>query len=184
MGLDSVEFVIALEETFGVEISDADATRMRTPRDVIEHLLQRLPTAATGPCLSQRAFCRLRRALHAHAGIARDAVSPDAELDALLPRDGRAQIWEGIRTDLSVPRLPPPPSRSNWFRKVIWLGPSQSRDTVRYVIAHAPRPLLGGEPWTRAQVTAVVSALCEEEFGVDMRRFTLDSEFVRDMAVD
>ncbi len=39
MGLDSVELVLALEGEFGVEISEAAAEQMRTPRDVIEWLV-------------------------------------------------------------------------------------------------------------------------------------------------
>lgn len=39
MGLDGVELVMALEEEFGVEIPEAAAAQMRTPRDVIEWLV-------------------------------------------------------------------------------------------------------------------------------------------------
>lgn len=42
MGLDSVELVLALEGEFGVEIPEAAAERMRTPRDVIEWLVAAL----------------------------------------------------------------------------------------------------------------------------------------------
>ncbi len=38
MGLDSVELVMAIEEEFGCSISNADAERMATPRDVIDWL--------------------------------------------------------------------------------------------------------------------------------------------------
>ena len=184
MGLDLVEFVIAVEEAFGVEIADADAGRMRTPRDVIAHLLATVPSSATGPCLSQRAFYRLRRGLQTHVGVSRAETRPATELDALVPAEGRADIWNRVRSELGASRLPPPPSRSNWLRKVIWLGPARARDAVRYAVAYAPRALLDGDAWTRGQITEVVCALCEEEFGVDMHRFTLDSEFGRDMGVD
>jgi acyl carrier protein len=40
--LDSVEVLIALEEVFGVTISDAEAAAMITPRDVIDWLLPRV----------------------------------------------------------------------------------------------------------------------------------------------
>ena len=35
MGLDSVELVMAVEEEFGISISDADAQKMLTPKEVI-----------------------------------------------------------------------------------------------------------------------------------------------------
>jgi hypothetical protein len=40
--LDSVEVLIAVEETFGVTITDAEAEAMATPRDVIDWLLPRV----------------------------------------------------------------------------------------------------------------------------------------------
>ena len=39
MGLDAVELMLALEGEFGVEIPEAAAEQMRTPRDVIEWLV-------------------------------------------------------------------------------------------------------------------------------------------------
>ena len=41
MGLDAVELIVAYEEAFGIEITDVAAARMRTPRDVIDHVLER-----------------------------------------------------------------------------------------------------------------------------------------------
>lgn len=42
MGLDAVELMLALEGEFGVEIPEAAAEQMRTPRDVIEWLVAAL----------------------------------------------------------------------------------------------------------------------------------------------
>ena len=38
MGLDTVELVMAIEETFGVEISDSTAATWSCPRDIIDWL--------------------------------------------------------------------------------------------------------------------------------------------------
>ena len=40
--LDSVEILIAIEETFDVTVSDAEAEAMATPRDVVEWLWPRV----------------------------------------------------------------------------------------------------------------------------------------------
>jgi hypothetical protein len=44
--LDSVEVLIAIEEAVGVNIPDADAEAMATPRHVVEWLLPRIGNAA------------------------------------------------------------------------------------------------------------------------------------------
>lgn len=38
MGLDSVEFVMAIEEAFGLDVPDADAAQLLTPRMLIDYL--------------------------------------------------------------------------------------------------------------------------------------------------
>ncbi|HEX8429955.1 MAG TPA: hypothetical protein VF625_01665 [Longimicrobium sp.] len=43
MGLDTVELLIAIESAFGVEISNAEAELLDTPRAVVAHLERVLP---------------------------------------------------------------------------------------------------------------------------------------------
>lgn len=47
MGLDTVEFVMALEQRFAVVISDRDAEGLTTPRRVVELLESRLGKSRT-----------------------------------------------------------------------------------------------------------------------------------------
>jgi len=44
MGLDTVEFVMAAEKEFGIEIPDEAAERMRTPRMMVDWLGTQFPT--------------------------------------------------------------------------------------------------------------------------------------------
>ena len=75
---------------------------------MIEHLLATLPTTPAGPCLSQRAFYRMRHALQAQVGITRAAILPDTELDAIVPRDGRTDAWDRVRSEFGGSKLPAP----------------------------------------------------------------------------
>ena len=185
MGLDGVEFIIAIEEAFGLDIPNEVAVNLRTPRDVVDYLVSQLPVAVDGPCLSQRAFYRLRTALEdSAAGESGLLISPDSELDRLVPRAERDDAWHRLGTHLGASSFPGPPVASDWLARLAWWRPRQVRDVVQHVVAHAPRSLIGDDGWTRAQISAVVTRLCEVEFGVDMRRFSLDSEFVRDMGID
>ena len=57
MGLDAVEIVMSVEETFGIEISDADAESLQTPKQLIEFICQRIKSSDEASiCISQRAF--------------------------------------------------------------------------------------------------------------------------------
>ena len=46
--LDTVELVMALEEAFGLEISDEDAQQIHTVGDVVQYVEQKLKPAPTG----------------------------------------------------------------------------------------------------------------------------------------
>jgi hypothetical protein len=111
-------------------------------------------------------------------------IGPDSELDGLVPRAERKDAWRRVATQLGASPFPGPPVASDWLARLAWWRPRQVRDVVQHVVAHAPRSLIDEDGWTRAQISAVVTRLCEVEFGVDMRRFSLDSEFVRDMGID
>jgi acyl carrier protein len=49
MGLDIVEFVIAVEGSFGIDIPDKDAMALETPRLLIEYLGRHLATYDVAP---------------------------------------------------------------------------------------------------------------------------------------
>ena len=184
MGLDSVAFVIALEESFGIEIPDASAERMLTPRDVIDYLAGVLPLAETGRCLSQHAFYQLRAALRLRSGISDAAITPDSELDRVVPRHERSTAWEEIRSDLGAKSFPGPPAERDWLGRLSWWKPRRPCQVVRHVVAYSARSLLEADAWTSSQINEVVVTLCEVEFGINMRHFSLDSEFGRDLGVD
>ena len=42
MGLDTVEFIMAVEHTFDIDIPNADAERLRSPGDVVTYLATRV----------------------------------------------------------------------------------------------------------------------------------------------
>ena len=46
-GLDLVEATIRIEEEFGLRISDEDAARLSTPREVVDYLMTRIEVRGT-----------------------------------------------------------------------------------------------------------------------------------------
>lgn len=54
-------------------------------------------------CLAALAFRKLRRAIAARSG---SRLRPDTRLDEILPRRGRAELWEAIEDEAGL-RLPP-----------------------------------------------------------------------------
>lgn len=118
MGLDLVELTLETERHFGIEIPDAAAATIRTPRQLAAFVASQLAARdalAPGPCLSQHAFYRLRGVLRERRCLPSDAVRPTVLLDRLLPRDGRARLWRDLRTESGIAGWPDL-ARPGWLK--------------------------------------------------------------------
>jgi hypothetical protein len=69
MGLDGVELLLSIEETFGIAITDPEAEACATPGAVIDLVLGKLRTTDEQVCVSQRAFYLLRKGLSRTLGV-------------------------------------------------------------------------------------------------------------------
>jgi acyl carrier protein len=54
MGLESVELLIVAEEEFGIVISDAEATQIRTPSDFIDLIVSKVQGRVSRPEIAGR----------------------------------------------------------------------------------------------------------------------------------
>jgi len=108
MGLDTVELLLAVEDTFQIHIEDEEAGRVATVDDLHQLVLSKL----VGPsaCLTSIAFYRTRRAFVDSLGIDRHQVRTWTLLELLLPREGRREKWRRIqsRLKLKLPHLAHP----------------------------------------------------------------------------
>lgn len=92
MGLDLVELAMAVEDSFALAIPNKDAQALETPRMLINYLADRLGAQANpGPCLSQRAFYKLRQLSIAELG----SVGDSAERIAIRPDTALASYFRG-----------------------------------------------------------------------------------------
>jgi acyl carrier protein len=111
MGLDGIELILRVEETFGVTIPDRDAANLRTVGDLYAWLAERVPAQRRTACLSATAFYRVRRGLCEQLHLERPDIRPDTPLQALFPRQRRRHYWRRLQgaTGLRLPELKRPP---------------------------------------------------------------------------
>jgi acyl carrier protein len=107
MGLDTVELVMQMEETFGIVVDDLDAERIGTVGQAYRYILRKLELRQSHPCPSAALFYRLRRALMESSGADRKSISPSALMATFLPETGFRAAWIGLGDELGV-RLPGP----------------------------------------------------------------------------
>lgn len=106
MGLDGVELVMAVEEYFGIELTDADVEKIITPRDLIEVVLGKMQATEWSVCLTRRAFYTLRRVLMQDFRCKRADITPNARLESLVPRPNRRLAWQQMKSSLQAQRWP------------------------------------------------------------------------------
>ena len=175
MGLDLLEFTLALEESFSVYLPDADAVKLRTPRHVIDYLENRLAAAATSQCLDQLAFYKVRRAGMQVLRKSREVFRPNTRwADLLEPKHQRRQ-WDLVGQATGLPKWP------RWIllfpRDAMTVG-----DAARHLATTCPSAVKGSSPtWTRAEIVEVVTRLMDRELGV--KEFGLDDGFVDDLGL-
>jgi hypothetical protein len=104
MGLDIVEFVMSVEERFGIAIPDEDASNLVTPRKVVDYVMSKVTCGEDRGCLSQREFYRLRRALIARHWTTRRELKPDTRLEGIVPKLNRRSLWKQLGEELQAPR--------------------------------------------------------------------------------
>lgn len=121
MGLDGVELVMAVEEAFDIQITDGDAAKMLTPRQVIDFVLGKVTTTTASVCLTQRAFNVLRKSLLRHGEWKRRDIAPAVTLAFLIPKPKRRVFLEQITVELGIKKTPEF-VRARWLNILLVVG--------------------------------------------------------------
>jgi len=184
MGLDVVEFIMAVEDAFGLDIPDSEAQRLATPGLVIDYLAARLPPGGSdaGACLSQRAFYKLRRETCARLGVDRSAVRADMLLATLFVGDEGKRAWQDVQIEVGAAHWP------RLGRKPFLCHPLAPHldtfgEAADFLVTRCPVPVQEDGPgWTRPQIADVIRRLIHDELAID--QYTEASEWGRDLGLD
>jgi acyl carrier protein len=115
MGLELVEMVMEVEETFGVIVSDEAASQIRTVGQLHGYILDYRKREIQQGCATGRVFRDIRRVLTAATSKPKQAIRPSTELKALLPPLTRRRVWKRLEQEL--------PGRLRGLRLPFRLGP-------------------------------------------------------------
>lgn len=178
MGLDGVELILAIEETFGISIPDGDAAALMTPALLIKHVQTAVASKPRGkPCLSQRAFHRVRSRLCEVTNAPRREVKLDTRINRIFPKETREEKWKDFRTASEMTRLP-----DLRFGRGTLFSPTRVRDVVSLQISLMSEELQNTGTWTDQEVRTVVRHVIAEQLGI--KHFDDNDEFVQDLGVD
>ncbi len=111
---------MALEERFGVTITDAEAEACVTPAAVTDLIFGKLRASDERVCVSQRAFYLLRVALTRSLGIPRQNMALGADVRSFTAGRSEREVWDNLKTAVQA-RSWPALSRPAWLVASLWL---------------------------------------------------------------
>jgi len=107
MGLDSVEILMKVEDTFGIKIPNREAEQILTVGDFHNVVWKRLQGKPNSKCLSQGLFYKLRRAFVEKFNITPHELHPELSPENIFPKAGRREAYLNFAetTNLKLPAL-------------------------------------------------------------------------------
>lgn len=118
MGMDTVEMVMEMEDTFGVELTEADVEAVRTPRDLVDVIFGKLRHSDVQVCQTQRGFYLLRRAFMQELGLARNDIRLDSHFREWIPPEHERELWPRLQVSVSA-RGWPDLARPLWMVRLL-----------------------------------------------------------------
>jgi hypothetical protein len=184
MGLDLVEYVIAIEDAFEIDIPDADTIRLDTPAKLIDYLCARLGASPDGPPLVQTAFYWLRKALADELAVSRNLIRP-ATTPSVLTNRPENDVWRAVAARLEVnPKFLTHAPVAKWLAKLVRAPGRTVGELARQVaMLHPSAFKREGEGWTRTQIEEVALRLLEHEIGILGLPAHLHASFTRDLGM-
>ncbi len=109
MGLDSVELVIEVEETLGIEISNLEAEKIDTVQDFYDCAWKHVSNKklAIAECYTQSVFYKIRQAVVENIKVDKASITPKTKIADIIPFENRRQIWQQLedKLQLKLPQL-------------------------------------------------------------------------------
>ena len=101
MGLDTVEIVMEVEDTFGIVFSDEAAPQIRTVGGLHQYILECRRRNEQQGCATARMFRGIRRFLVETGSVPRRAIRPSTHLTSILPPRHRRRVWISLQASVS-----------------------------------------------------------------------------------
>ncbi len=124
MGLDGVELIMTTEESFGISITDEEASKIINVDDLYLLVLSKVGLASKDKCLTAKAFYLLRTVIAKRVKINRCLIRKETQLQELILLNNRKSIWKSIGLEMNM--ILPDLTRNIVLNYALWIIPSLS----------------------------------------------------------
>src|SRR5512133_3892491 len=102
MGLDSVELVMEVENTFGIQIPDSVAEKIITVEDFHNAVWEYVKNRKSIKCKSQSLFYKLRKSVCDTIQISTQSINLDTALRDVVPMKNRRKLWLMLSSNIGL----------------------------------------------------------------------------------
>jgi acyl carrier protein len=106
MGLDSVEILVNVENAFGITISNYEAEKIATVRDIHNLVWRTLQGRQSMRCKTQQLYYKIRYILATKFNVPKDAIELDASLNEIFSATNRRLLYRKLEKEMQL-QLPP-----------------------------------------------------------------------------
>jgi hypothetical protein len=119
MGLKEDEFILHIEDEFGITIADEEVCSAHTAQDFHALVVSKLEAPEAG--LEAMVFYRTRKALAETLGVPSRSIGPLTRLELLMPIETRVEKWKQLsrQSGLAIPKLTHP---KRWVDRFVLLS--------------------------------------------------------------
>jgi acyl carrier protein len=108
MGLELVEIVMAVENHFGISISEEEWINIRTPGHLMTYVENtvNISKSKQTSCATQASFYKIRRMLVTKYEYNRNTITPNLTLASILPNESKEIFLSGLLEKLGIKNGP------------------------------------------------------------------------------
>lgn len=197
MGLDSIELVMTVEDTFGIKIPNNECEQIGTVQQMADAVFEKIKIHPNEKCISQIVFYRIRQAF-LELGNERLHVTPNTKIIDLLPTTDIQIHWEvlALKIGLKIPNLVSLDLDKNLNKEVRFLGfkifdrtmpitEGTLRKFTDWVISLNHQELISIEQISsKYEVERIICGITEDRIGVPISEIELKHSFANDLGVD
>jgi acyl carrier protein len=190
MGLDSVELLVAFENYFGIEITNAEAEKIYTAQSMVEVVAKHLAITDNNGAFEMQIFRRIVDSLHKISPQAAEITPTDLISSYMSPDD---QNWAAFKHHLGLEI--PVPHTNSWFsntlKKVFNQSPGYDWHTITIqqfasVLAAANFDTLidKNNIHSKYEIYIAIMGITVNRSGIDSYAITPDKSFTNDLGID
>lgn len=198
MGLDSVELLMDVEDSFNIQIPDSESEQINTVQDFADSVYQKISIVESNKCLSQRLFYNLKNTFQ-EVEINNNSITPNTRIkELLLDADNLKSKWTELQKQLSLrlPKLVPldynpslNPHRQlfgiQFGRRTPAITNATIRQLVDWIISLNYQQLIKkNEISSKYEVERIICGIISDKMGIAINKIEMNHSINSDLGID